>query len=247
MQRKDRIKFVSDIIKKSRFETKKELYEHISTRYFAVTNMHWSTNAVRHFIRANKDSLVFTEKPNNEIVLQSKLQIENAKLKEQIKDQRSLLKTLTEDAIGMDDFMSAIEDSIPRLPILQTISRPQLEDDSDSEKEIVLLLSDHHITRTVDIYEMEGYNEYNFEIWACRYYHIIKETIETTKSLNTDVRTINVLMLGDMFNDTHRLENIATNEFEPVQGTVKGSYVLAQGIAMLFDHFETVKMVGNCW
>lgn len=250
MQRNDKIKFVSSLVKRygHEFDPKVRLYEFISSKYYEACGEYWSPEGIRKFIKRYEDQIEFTYSPQPEDKVNGKLQLENARLKSELKKQKALLKSVTANVITSENLASQIREYAPRLPLVSSIPTVNIEKQETDlpTEELILLLSDHHITRTVDAYEMEGYNQYSFDIWACRYFHVIKETISTVEALRKtrNITTLNVYMLGDMFNDTHRPENVSSNDHEPVPGTVSGSYVLAQGIAMLCDYFDNVEFVG---
>lgn len=247
MNREGKQKLLKRLIRShgSKFHTNKELYEYLAIEYRKTTGVLWSTDAIRKFV--SKYGLldeVYTAE--EEVVLQSKLQLDNARLKAENSKVSKLLRSLTAEAITDQDVLAAINSCITKLPLINEVPLVIPEHAEGNEEEVILLLSDHHITRNVDFEEMEGYNVYNFDVWADRYFFLINEVIKIVDRMRSSmtIRNLNVYLLGDMFNDTHRLENIATNILEPIPGTINGSYVLAQGIAMLSQHFEEVRMVG---
>jgi hypothetical protein len=94
---------------------------------------------------------------------------------------------------------------------------------------------------------MENYNEYNFDILVNRFWNCIKSTIEwktTLESRTYSIQNLYLLFLGDLNNDCHRFEHIATNQMVPVKASLHLSSILAQGILTLSEHFPNVYCVG---
>lgn len=176
---------------------------------------------------------------------EGQLVVEGQKSRNRIRELESENSRLKKMLVSEETLLTNIQKGMSVLPVVEkiTIQRPVVK---STEEEVTLMLSDHHINRIVKPEQVEGYNEYNFDVFANRYWFLIHEVLKIVEAnrKNKVIKKLNVDILGDMFNDIHRHENNRSNEFNPIQAAVMGSYVLAQGLAILAAHFDEVEITG---
>ena len=101
---------------------------------------------------------------------------------------------------------------------------------------LILALSDHHTNRVVDSRAIEGFNEYNFDVYALRLWNVIVNTIHIARAQYTEYNRISHLSinyLGDIGNDSHRESNKATNQMAENVASLVAAHINAQGIHTL--------------
>lgn len=167
-------------------------------------------------------------------------------MENRIKQQNKELDSLTNQASSLQDFFDEMRVGLSVLPIVKQIPMAKISGDVKHEESANLLLSDHHINRVVNKNEMEGYAEFNFDIWANRYWYLIHRFLRVVKieRKGAVIKRLYIDFLGDMFNDIFRRENIASNEFPAGMAVLMGSHVIAQGIAILARHFDVIEING---
>ncbi len=148
------------------------------------------------------------------------------------------------ELLEQEGFLKAVASLVPQIPLTKP---PKVDrNKKKSDLQLVCLLSDHHIGRTISRTEMEGLNEFDFDIWASRWWECVRKIITFKEIFDPqhNIETCWLCFLGDMMNDEHREENLATNQFKNVRGILKGGSVIAQGIQVLLSHFKRVDATG---
>ena len=172
--------------------------------------------------------------------------LENRQLKNRVRQLQVEVDTITKEANRQLTHYQKLADVIPALPIVKDVPIIGQRHSKIREEDCVLELSDAHINRVIHKEQMNGLNEYNFDIFANRYWFLLSEVIKIVNAQRYD-KTMSVLYvdcLGDMFNDIHREENIRNNQFDPVPSVILGAYVLAQGLMILAPHFKKIVFTG---
>lgn len=121
---------------------------------------------------------------------------------------------------------------------------------SSSEEELVLALGDIHAGEVVDAIEMNGINEYNFDIATRRLKLLVDSVIDISKNKlkGYKFRKLHILGLGDWVSGTIHEELTENANGNIVEWTMNLAYVVAQVIrelAMEFEEIEFVGIVGN--
>lgn len=106
----------------------------------------------------------------------------------------------------------------------------------------VLMLSDLHLDEVVDVYEMDGMNEYNRQIALRRLQRVIDFSIEFCKRYtgNLEYDGIVVALLGDILTGVIHAELAQTNEALPTESIVYWVPILASALRKLADEFGRV-------
>ena len=105
-----------------------------------------------------------------------------------------------------------------------------------------IMLSDWHIGEVIQKDEMEGFNEFTYQIAEDRIFDIIDsflKWVEVQRKIYT-IKTVSVLGLGDWVSGNIHAELLATNEFPlPVQ-TAKAGLLFGEILVRLSPHFNLV-------
>ncbi len=106
----------------------------------------------------------------------------------------------------------------------------------------VLMLSDLHLDEVVDLYEMDGMNEYGREIAERRLQRVIDFVVEfcDTYTAGLEFDGIVVMLLGDIITGVIHPELAQTNEALPTETIVYWVPILAAALTHLADRFGHV-------
>ncbi len=118
-------------------------------------------------------------------------------------------------------------------------SKPQA---SKSPVVPAIMLSDWHVGEVIQKDEMEGFNEFNYQIAEDRIFGIVDSFLHWVEAQRKiyNIKTVSVLGLGDWVSGNIHQELIATNEFPlPVQ-TAKAGLLLGEVLVRLSPHFDSV-------
>ena len=107
-----------------------------------------------------------------------------------------------------------------------------------------LMLSDWHIGEVIQKDEMEGFNEFTYQIGEDRIFDIVDsflKWVEVQRKIY-NITTVSILGLGDWVSGNIHAELLATNEFPlPVQ-TAKAGLLLGEVFVRLSPHFDAVNV-----
>lgn len=154
-----------------------------------------------------------------------------------------IVKVLSKELDDTNKFIDTLMESIPSLPVISAISNFKV-DKSKKDEECVLMLSDIHAGEVVNIDELEGYGEYNFDIFVNRLYYLCEKIVEVTENQRnvSNIRKLWIDMLGDMVHgELHQKE---TNEYAMIPTILNVGLVMAQAIAMLSKYFVEIEITG---
>jgi hypothetical protein len=142
--------------------------------------------------------------------------------------------------------LSVLKKSIDAFPMPNKLPIVKPKKVSAAPEEAVLLLSDLHAGKRVFPEEIEFMNEYNFDILCKRLWDAQDSVVNITDIFRTNfnVDTLNLILLGDMINDTLREESKKTNEFPEFVSVMLLSSVLGQMISSLSSFFSKVVVYG---
>ena len=190
-------------------------------------------------IPTKAESIIVVKKDIEIERLRSLLTISNSKYKEAIKN-----SSTTEVVIAyLQKYLKALPKVTPPKPNL-TI------DKTKSEEELVLCLSDIHAGETVKAEELNGLNEYNFDIMVRRLKLLVDSVIDIAKNKlrGYTFRRLHILGLGDWISGTIHQELLEYAEGNVMEWTMNLAYVVAQmlrELATVFEEIEFIGIVGN--
>jgi hypothetical protein len=152
-------------------------------------------------------------------------------------------KTLVKDSAFQDRLIALMQDAITALPELKFPLKIAPVKAGSKECAVVVEWSDWHAGEYVDIKEMNGLNEYNFQIMT-KYVEHMTDTIikitETNLRPAMNVQDLYVNALGDFVTGIIHEELYKTadvNLFHMVFGT---ALVITQSLQDLASHFRTI-------
>ena len=136
---------------------------------------------------------------------------------------------------------------IRALPPVLPPTRINAQKDKDvSVEELVLLLSDIHAGEVIKKEEVQGLNEYNFDIVAQRLKYLSDSVRNIAKKKLTGYQfdKLHVLALGDWVSGTIHEELLEGAEGNIIEWTVNLAYVVAQMLRELLVDFERIEFTG---
>lgn len=166
-------------------------------------------------------------------------------LENQLKEQDKLLNQYKKTHGKMEVMTHRIISYVKPLTPLPSIYTPPAKK-SIVESPIVLYckINDQHVGKRVEGFEVEGFNDYNWDICQKRGIGFSNVTNRITDVLRYS-HTINeavVAVLGDLINGELRTDDIATNEFQIPEQIVKAAGLLAKQLGLLSQNFEKIRV-----
>lgn len=171
-------------------------------------------------------------------------------LRAQIRNLKSKIRTLEMALHQQETFRRQFLDAVRALPLPDHIPHLSVSDRSKQKFHAVLLLSDHHAGQVVNRAEMEGFNEYNFDVFANRMWFLTEEVAKITRVLRAGlyINELHVFMLGDMGEFSIHEELEKTNQFPEIPNIGMSALIYAQALAILtqvYPRIHCVCIVGN--
>lgn len=154
-------------------------------------------------------------------------------------------KELIRDSIASDRLIAMARESISAIPP-STAPRQLNIKSRDAIESVVMVGSCWHIGEVVNKQQMNGLNEYNFDIFCRRLQYFVDKTIKFTKQ-NMQMHQfdeLRILLTGDMVSGIIHEELSETNELNIVEQATLGAYVTAQAIRELASVFPRVIITG---
>lgn len=166
------------------------------------------------------------------------------RMRTQLQQKDAQIRTLENERLTEEALMNTMKDSMLSLPKVKVdpykgkVLRPGHEEDQ------ILLFSDLHAGEIIRKEEVDGFNEYNFEIMCRRLWHL-SESILSINDLHSNaykVKRLWVLSLGDIV--TGEIHNMAeTNEF-PILSTIQQTaLIISQFLIRLASRYEEIQYV----
>jgi len=182
-------------------------------------------------------------------IVKNDIQFEHLRSKIKIlqKKYAAAIKTASLQEAVLDQLKTHINALPPvDFPSSKPVAIKDKEKVKDSEEELVLLLSDLHAGEVVIKEELNGLNEYNFDICTYRLKYLADSIRDIVKNKlrGYKFRKLNIFGLGDFVSGTIHEELVASSEGTIVESTINLAYVLAQMILELSVDFEEIKFTG---
>lgn len=180
----------------------------------------------------------------SKIIVKKDIEISRLKAEKQIlkkKYQQAIKATSTQEVV-----LEYITNHIQAFPEV-TSPKPRTKKNSgSSEEELILNLGDIHAGEVVRAEEMNGINEYNFEIAVHRLKALADSVIDIAKNKLSGYkfRKLHILGLGDWISGTIHEELVESADGNIIEWTMNLAYVVAQMIRELAIEFEEIEFVG---
>lgn len=168
-------------------------------------------------------------------------------LKSQLAQRDKEIRTLKAEKLTEDNLVKSMSTSLSALPAVKvkpwapkhTVIRPGHEEDQ------VLLFSDLHAGEVINKDEVDGFNEYNFDI-MCRRLWGLTDSVLSIKDLHSHaykVKRLWVLSLGDIV--TGEIHNMAETNSAPIISTMQQTaLVVSQALIRLASSYDEIVYVG---
>lgn len=163
------------------------------------------------------------------------------KLKRQAKYVKSLQKEIATEYILLDKIKEFSEELV--LP--KKIDKIECKNNK-IDTSMISMWSDWHVSEIIDLEQMGGLNEYNFDIFCSRLWNFLKGIIRIVdmQRKSQDISTLYIDMLGDFVSGSIHSELRETNEFPILKTLVMVTHITSQAIAMLSRHFNNITITG---
>ena len=172
------------------------------------------------------------------------------------KSEAKLYKKLYEQTIKelahKDLLIRSIEELTPAFTPLPQARPPKPKHNhrGDTAQVVVAPLTDTHIGEYVDLQQMAGINQYDFEIFNSRLYGWAIQLLNLTsyRRNSSDIDGLVVPLLGDMISGDIHEELSKTNIDHCMGQMIRGANLIAQALRFLAPHFNYISVpcvVGN--
>lgn len=177
-------------------------------------------------------------------IVKKDIEITRLKAEKQIlkkKYAQAIKSTSTQEVV-----LEYIKNYIQALPEVSTPKSRPIKNKGSSEEELVLALGDIHAGEVVNAIEMNGINEYNFDIAVYRLKALVDSVIDIAKNKLSGYtfRKLHVLGLGDWVSGTIHEELTENADGNIIEWTMNLAYVVAQMLRELATEFEEIEFVG---
>jgi len=166
-----------------------------------------------------------------------------------LKAEKQILKKKYEQLIKTSSTQETILEFLKEyLQALPEVDPPKISTapKSSSEEELVLCLGDIHAGEKVEAEEVNGINEYNFDILNFRLKYLADSVVDISmnKLSGYTFKKLHILGLGDWITGTIHQELVEHGEGTVVECVMNLAYVIAQMIRELATIFEEIEFVG---
>lgn len=216
---------------------KKLTYKQAQEKYTQETGKEISTYALKK-LKSHSP-----KQSQNHLESQSNIQILKNKIKTIELEKRSLEEYINDLKMKNDILLS----SFPSIPLIEKIpeiktKHPQNRQPCDAS----ILISDWHSHEVVSYDEMEGFNQYDFQILCNRAWLLCEEIKNkiAEKRESRAVEKLHISALGDMISGDIHEELRETNQASAITGCVQLSIILSQFIAILSQDFDEIIFTG---
>ncbi len=184
----------------------------------------------------------------SKIIVKKDIEISRLRAEKEIlrkKYQQAIKATSTQEVV-----LEHLNNHIQALPEVISPKLRSTKKTSSSEEELVLNLGDIHAGEVVKAEELNGLNEYNFNIMTYRLKALADSVIDIAKNKLSGYtfRKLHILGLGDWVSGTIHDELVESADGNVIEWTMNLAYVVAQMIrelAMEFEEIEFVGVIGN--
>jgi len=161
----------------------------------------------------------------------------------ELKELRKLVRRNRRAEVSEERVIRALEDAAkntPRRPTDMAKPGPIIAGAHHSQ---AVLLSDWHAGETVDSEQMNGINEFSFEILRRRVSDVHRALL-SFKSVRPRLTELQLWFLGDMVSGNIHEELRETNEFPVAQQAVMTGHLIADLVASLVPHYPKIRCTG---
>lgn len=170
----------------------------------------------------------------------------DAALRAQVAELRKLNKELIAESNLQDRIIRYAEMSLDALPPAPKFSPPPIKAKDRIKESVVLGCACWHVGETINKTEMDGLNEYDFDVFCRRLQYLVDKTVGHTRVLSAgyEFETLHVVHLGDFVSGIIHEELRSTNCLDIVEQAFVGAYVTAQALRELAAYFPRVTFTG---
>lgn len=163
---------------------------------------------------------------------------------ERIRDLERAAFTYRRDDVRLEKALRRIEQAAQELKPRYSPKKFDKPVSGGDEHEFALLFSDTHAAEVVNFDETLGMNAYNWEIMLQRMERLRDSLLSYQAHRPYPVRTLHLMMLGDMLSGDIHQELSETNEMNAAEAVVQFATDTALWIESLVPHFEKIRVVG---
>lgn len=214
-----------------------ELGQQKAATYFGVSRSTLRDFAYKHNLPTKKAPKKIQEEKDQD------LKLENAKLEQRIKE----LEKDQKSKYGEHVFGERVVDAIEKAALTRDVKYEPTQYKTKHGKtphEFALQWSDPHAGEVVNLEEMNGINEYNYDILLKRHDKLRKSLFSYQDNRTFPVETLHLWMLGDNVTGNIHPELIETNEFPQAEAAVQFALDASEWVESLKEAFKKIVIHG---
>lgn len=169
-------------------------------------------------------------------------------LREQVKKRDTVIKRQRKEIGALRDISELFGSAIRSLPPPDGFNFRMPENDSVSPAMAQLCLADFHAEETVNYEEMEGYAEFNWDIFKARAWQTTVKAVELVDLMrhSENVPDICVFLMGDMVTGDIHADIERNASMALPMAITETADIIAQMMNYLSAHFKNVYVYGMC-
>ena len=162
-------------------------------------------------------------------------------LQEELNQQKSIIQNYRKEHGKLEVFFNRVLDSITPVKPLARIYEP-VKTKSETPVSAVLHLTDWHVGAMQEGYEVEEFNEFNFDVCKKRVRYCTKRAIDwiTLHRNAYPLDDLHLLVTGDLISGDIHDELKITNEFPTPVQVWEAAKLLAEQVTVYAPHFKNV-------
>jgi transposase-like protein len=164
-------------------------------------------------------------------------------LEGEVKDLRSRLAKTRKTEVSSAALVAVLADLVPTMEAIYAPAEPVI-DGEGTEHAFMLDWSDLHASEVVNAEQMNGINEYDWDVMLRRHDQMLKSIISFKRKRPYPVRKLFINGLGDMLSGNIHPELKETNDRPLMEAALQLGLDMAEWVARLAEEFEEIEIAG---
>ena len=168
-------------------------------------------------------------------------------LQQQLKNKDAEIEDLHKQTTQIRTYVKSLAEQIHCIPLPKPIEMPKIKYEPSTSPLIqVALSSDHHAEETIDLEAMEGFNQYNFQIYQERMWYWCDRVVRlgVLRRQEAPIQELHVDLLGDILTGEIHDELIWTNQMRTPRAITRIGLIVAQCLMRFTACYPKVVVTG---
>jgi len=212
----------------------------IITRDYYRSNGKYKDTQINKYFGSFKNAVkeIFNKDELDSISYKKRIHVLEEQNKAYEKENQKLIKSEVVEDTLIQEFQKRLSSGI-LIENIKEIKIPKGKKEV-KKKEAILTISDIHLGELINAIEINGINEYNSDIMKERLDRIFYYFIYYCKKY--EIKTVNILLLGDLLSGGHVPELMKYNEFSDVEALFILQEYFCNKLVEIQDNFSEIKV-----